>query len=305
MATKSVNHLAAATTNTHRAMGFDAPPQPDLRPTAVQRHVLTDMHRRICAYGLQPEDMNEEGALAEVLSSRDLYSQDPKHIADYNVDKLKVVRRAFQPLDARARLPPGARALLEDFHVRIERTEAEMEVIRETQDTPRPYWDPKFRGSRSEMLRLFLAFYERGLMSLRSKLKGHIGIFFVRKKDDMIRLIVDARAANLHHKPPPVTRLGSASCMASLDLSDARLRSTGFGGLVELDPAGNEGDVGDCYYNFLLEELASWFGAPIAFQAQELRRYGFVVDSTPSLTTNSAPSDSSTPRTQSTSSSPA
>ena len=279
LAAKSVNHFAAATINARRAMGFDAPPQPDLRPTAVQRHMLTDMQRHIGAYGLQLEDMNEEGALAEVLSSRDLYPQDPKHIADYNFDKLKVVRRAFQPLGARARLPPDARALLEDFHVHIERTEAEM-FTREAQDTPRPYLDPKLHGSRSEMLRLFLALYERGLMSLRSKLKRHIGIFFVRKKDDMIPLIVDARAANLHHKIPPVTRLGSASCMASLDLSDARLRSTGFRGLVELDPAATRATSETAtMYNFLLEELASWFGVPIAFKVQELQEYGFVVDS--------------------------
>eukprot|EP00972_Heterocapsa_arctica_P097687 14414602-Heterocapsa_arctica.AAC.1 len=62
--------------------------------------MLDDMTRRIAACGPQPADMNEEGALAELLSSHDLYSQEPKHIAEYDYDKLKVVRRTFQLLDA-------------------------------------------------------------------------------------------------------------------------------------------------------------------------------------------------------------
>ena len=46
--------------------------------------------------------------------------------------------------------------------------------------------------------------------------------------------------------------------MIDLDLSEAGLKHAGFGGVPEV--CGNEGDVGDCYYNFALPELASWFG---------------------------------------------
>eukprot|EP00972_Heterocapsa_arctica_P062183 9166223-Heterocapsa_arctica.AAC.1 len=112
--------------------------------------MLDDMMRRIAAFGPQPDDMNEEGALAELLSSHDLYTQEPKHLAEYDYEKLKVVRRAFQPLDAALRLPAEARALLDNFHVHIERSEAEMEVVRADSEVPRPYWDPRPRSSRPE-----------------------------------------------------------------------------------------------------------------------------------------------------------
>jgi hypothetical protein len=47
--------------------------------------------------------------------------------------------------------------------------------------------------------------------------------------------------------------------MADLDLSDPRLKASGFGGLGSgaFSPAGREGDVGDCFYNFTIPELAS------------------------------------------------
>ena len=61
--------------------------------------------------------------------------------------------------------------------------------------------------------------------------------------------------------------------MVDLDLSEADLRSSGFGGLPEI--CGNEGDVGDCYYNFSIPELGSWFGVDMPMDFDTLRQHGF------------------------------
>ena len=61
--------------------------------------------------------------------------------------------------------------------------------------------------------------------------------------------------------------------MVDIDLSDAGLRSSGFGGVPEI--CGNEGDVGDCYYNFSVPELGSWFGVDMPMDYDTLHRHGF------------------------------
>ena len=61
--------------------------------------------------------------------------------------------------------------------------------------------------------------------------------------------------------------------MVDIDLSDASLRSSGFGGVPEI--CGNEGDVGDCYYNFSVPELGSWFGVDMPMDFDTLQRHGF------------------------------
>ena len=64
--------------------------------------------------------------------------------------------------------------------------------------------------------------------------------------------------------------------MADLDLSGPRLKASGFGGLGSgaACPAGREGDVGDCFYNFTVPELASWFGFTDQFSTAELAEMG-------------------------------
>ena len=66
--------------------------------------------------------------------------------------------------------------------------------------------------------------------------------------------------------------------MADIDLSDPRLQSAGFGEFGRFSPHEEEGEVGDCFYNWTAEELASWF----AFERQgmsagEWREAGFPI----------------------------
>ncbi|CAK0869503.1 unnamed protein product [Prorocentrum cordatum] len=117
---------------------------------------------------------------------------------------------------------------------------------------------------------------QQGLLTRRPLQKGHAGIFAV-KKDGPQRLIMDAQAANRARRLPPPIRSGSSRCMADLDLSDPRLRASGFGGLSSGPPAsptGLKGDVGDCVYNFTVPELASRFGFEDRFDAEELESTG-------------------------------
>ncbi|CAK0806201.1 unnamed protein product [Prorocentrum cordatum] len=234
-----------------------------LRPTAVQRWMLQNVARRVEAYGGGPADLAEESSLSEILNSRDHYGMEPKSLASFEFDQVKILRRKVHVRPIRRELPPAALGYLRHSADLIEMGETELEKDRAESAGSSPHWDPKLRRSRDLQRRLYQRLCQQGLLTWRRRLKGRAGIFVVKKKDGPQRPIIDARAANRAHRPPPTTRLGSSRCMADLDFSDPRLRASGFGGIgsgLAASPRGEEGDVGDCFYNYTVPELASWFG---------------------------------------------
>ena len=74
-------------------------------------------------------------------------------------------------------------------------------------------------------------------------------------------MVVDARRANILQRRPPPVRLGSATAISELDLSDAALSMGGFGGVasVHFRFAAADGDVRDAYYQYDITALGSWF----------------------------------------------
>ncbi|CAK0889596.1 unnamed protein product [Prorocentrum cordatum] len=278
---RALNQLAAANVNSRRAQGHDRAPEGHLRPTAVQQWMIQNVARRVLAYGDCPTDLTEESSLHEILDSRDHYGMEPKNLASFDFDKVKILHRKVHVRPIRRELPASAAGYLRHASDLIEMDEAELERNRAEGVGVTPYWDPLLRRSRDLRKRLYQRLDQQGLLTWRRRLKGHAGIFVVKKKDGLQRLIIDARAANRAHRPPPTTRLGSSRCMADLDLSDPRLKASGFGGLGSgaFSPAGREGDVGDCFYNFTIPELASWFGFADQFGTHELTEMGCLPDS--------------------------
>ena len=67
---------------------------------------------------------------------------------------------------------------------------------------PRPYWDPKLRKSSAHLESFLRRRYDRQLVSFCRAYKAEVGIFFVKKKQDKIRMIVDCRQANFCHQTP-------------------------------------------------------------------------------------------------------
>ena len=76
----SLNQLAAATSNSDH-FRRDAPSRAP--PTTVQANMLHGVHRRIVNYGPVPVDLTPSGALQELLNAKDLYGQEPRHLASY------------------------------------------------------------------------------------------------------------------------------------------------------------------------------------------------------------------------------
>eukprot|EP00973_Karenia_brevis_P079746 11065482-Karenia_brevis.AAC.1 len=73
-----------------------------------------------------PSDLDERGALAELMASRSLYGQEPAHIAPFDYGLLKVARGKVKPKRPHSMLPPDARGLLSHFSSCIEKNSAEL-----------------------------------------------------------------------------------------------------------------------------------------------------------------------------------
>lgn len=68
------------------------------------------------------------------------------------------------------------------------------------------------------------------------------GIFCIKKKiPQYIRMIIDGKQANFMHRQPPVTRLGSSTCLAELRLDKLVVGSNN-------TPMARKCDVTDCFY---------------------------------------------------------
>ena len=138
-----------------------------MEATPLQRDVLDHVARRVGAYGPPPQDLDESRALAELTASRDLYSQEPQNLAEYDIHKLKICKSGTVAKDAKALLPPETAGLITHYKHCIERDAEQIATLRLAQDFPRPYWDPKLRRSRSAIFGLIRLLFDIGLIGFR------------------------------------------------------------------------------------------------------------------------------------------
>ena len=223
-------------------------------PTKVQQAMLSSIAERVALFGDPDPEMTPHSALAEIGAVKDLYSQEPRHLASYDATKLKVAKGGVQPLPVLERLSPAASLLYKHRGLVIERSEQEIAALGPDDRPVAPYWDPVLRRSTRQRHRLFRSLFSLRMLGFRAAVKADAAFFFVKKSHDMIRLICDGRIANACHHRPPVTRLSSPCSVAGLDLSESALAESGAGDglspVVDIDPSANEADVVDCFHFF-------------------------------------------------------
>lgn len=271
---RCVNELAAASFS-HTVSGDSLP------WTDVQRWMFSDLVHRVSEHGAHPTDLDGPSALQELCSDESLYSQEAAHLACFDSSKVKILHRKLQPSNAEDLLPPASRFYLDHFQELIERPQHEVESLASQDDFPQPYWDPTLKRSRKKRLELYKLLWDANLLTFRKRRKARAGLFVVRKKDGVQRLIIDARQANACQNRPPLTQLSTGAGMVSLDLSPASLEAQGFSFVGEHPPqcCFESGDVSDCFYNFRVKRLASWFSFDDKFTIGELREMGYDITS--------------------------
>ena len=87
------------------------------------------------------------------------------------------------------------------------RSSAELLHLEESEGPITPYWDPTLCRDERQRVELFHELANLKILSFRARARAFVGLFFLKKKDGMIRLIIDARKANRYHARPPVKML--------------------------------------------------------------------------------------------------
>ena len=79
---------------------------------------------------------------------------------------------------------------------------------------PSTYHDPVLKSNRKKYLSFLQDLHQCGVIDFAPKVKVELGLFFVFKKNKKLRLIIDARAANLHFRRPPSKNNSSLAALS-------------------------------------------------------------------------------------------
>ena len=81
--------------------------------SASQSECLASFSAKVRRAGLPPIDLSPSAALQELLRAKDLYSQEPQHLASFDASKLKILDAPAQPRDAKLLLPASEWGVLQ------------------------------------------------------------------------------------------------------------------------------------------------------------------------------------------------
>eukprot|EP00438_Fugacium_kawagutii_P016242 Skav225368 [mRNA] locus=scaffold476:95907:101244:- [translate_table: standard] len=257
---------------------------PNLELSHVQLWMMKDMFRKVSAYGPKPEGLSEDQALKDLGHGPNLYMQEAKGVVSLDGNEIKILSRRLKPTAARDLGPPSVQAYIDYFGALVERPVQELEALRSSGDLVEPHWDAALKKNRSARFALHKRLFDAGLMTLRRRQKARMGLFAVGKKNgkpgNTQRLIVDCRQANALMRNPPTTKLATPSGLARLDFNIDSLAASGYGldELTTSTPSAETGDVGDCFYNFSLPGVSSWFSSGDSACRLELEEWGIFQD---------------------------
>lgn len=145
----------------------------------------------------------------------------------------------------------------------------------------RPYWDSHLAASHGARRDFTRTLQRAKLITWRLEKNCSVGAFFVRKKQGLIRLVLDCRPANALHQRPPHSNLATVAAVGAMDLSPEWIAH----GRAAPDPeevadldrtlasglsvAGAGIDLLDSFYQFLAPTMSSYFCLDEVFTAAD------------------------------------
>ena len=112
-------------------------------------------------------------------------------------------------------------------------------------DEPRLYHDPVLAANPRVYSELIKSMHQKGMIRFTTTPRGHCTMFFVHKKGDRLRLIIDARQINRRCKSAPGVSLANPEVLASLE------------SVPEQDYYVSTVDIKDCFHRLRLGEALS------------------------------------------------
>ena len=109
-------------------------------------------------------------------------------------------------MDAKALVGDEARRYLEMADELIVLPAEELAVL---EAGPKPHWDATLRFGGAACKNFVRRLADVGLVAWRLRARQHIGVFFVRKKGTVIRMVLDCRPTNCCHRSPSHSALAT------------------------------------------------------------------------------------------------
>ena len=122
-------------------------------------------------------------------------------------------------------LPAPVDDILKSYATRMLRAPSEVRVETDLRGVPNVHFDPVLKKNPRRYQSVVKRCHRIGMLGVTLKCESELGILFVKKKNDRLRLILDCRATNILFKDPPRTDLVIGEGLSDIE--------------VELD---NEGD---------------------------------------------------------------
>ena len=154
-----------------------------LLPTGSQSSVLRRVRAKVISAGPPPAGLSGQEALTELLRCQDLYALQPQHLADYDLDKLRVTEGGVLPKDVVDLVSPSLAEVLRHPCSSMIRSPAELLHLEESEGPITPYWDPTLRRDPRQRAELFNKLADLKILSFRARARAFAGLFFVKKKD--------------------------------------------------------------------------------------------------------------------------
>ena len=173
----------------------------------------------------------------------------PTNLASYRKGSVALPESAAEAVPLLDILPPADRLAMANFEDHMMLTESEVSSINQELGEITPYCDPVLRSDWRQYA-CFLRRLERaGVVRWALARKERCTPFFVKKKNDDLRLIIDARRFNRRCKPPPYSPMGSVPSLLGVEVpADETLYFAA-------------SDIKDCFHHFKLPAaLQEYFG---------------------------------------------
>ena len=224
----------------------------------AQESIIRRVQQRVALHGPRPQQLDEPGALKELLKTHSIYDGEEGSLREpFDANRLRVLAAETLPNDVMDVAPDHVKHMIRNANIHIERS---TEDIENSPPVIQPYWDPsvdpKKKESRPRLVELIKGLVMVGLVGARTRRRADIGLFFLRKKDGRLRMVLDARQANEYHRAPPHTSLASVNALTALDFGgDYRPEHI----TPDLEFFSGSVDLRDGFYQFMNKDLASWF----------------------------------------------
>eukprot|EP00971_Amphidinium_carterae_P031788 626141-Amphidinium_carterae.1 len=230
-------------------------PRPEGR---VQQCMVGRCASYIDELGPPPEGILPDGSLEQLLKSRGLYApEESASVVPYNPERLKIFKGETVPKHVAELVHWESQQFVKEPERTIVRTNAEIDEARSVEGEVCIHMDPALE-SESVMLDFLHRLHSVGLLGFTKRAKSFVGCFFVSKKDNSQRLVIDARQTNQLHRRPPFSPLCTAGALSNVDLS----------GCEEV-PHAIGSDFQDGFYQFRFDEMAPWFSFNFKVRAKD------------------------------------